>query len=86
MTAGVLQHACDCVLSVDIFADRVDICGVVGRATGEVVYAIELCVSCEIAVREAAFESEERDRDDVRATARIILWRTICQGTMMSIC
>ena len=86
MTAGVLQHACDCVLSVDMFAVRVEMCEVVGRATGELVCAIEVCVSCEIPVREAAFVSEERESDVTRATARIILWICICQGTMMSIC
>ena len=61
------------MLSVDIFAVRVDVCGVVGLATGEVVCAIELCVSCETTVREAVFESEEREIEAARATARIIL-------------
>lgn len=83
VTAGVLQHACDCVLSVDIFAVCIDTRGTVGIAIGELVCTIEVCVSFETAVREAVLESEEQEADVARATARIILWGGICQGTLM---
>ena len=84
VTAGVLQQACDCVLSVDIFAVCTNVVrGAVGVATGKLGCTIEVCVSFEIAVREADLESEEREADAARATARIILWGGICQGTLM---
>lgn len=84
VTAGVLQQACDCVLSVDILAVCIDVIrGVVDVATGELGCAIGVCVSFETAVREADLESGEREADVARATARIILWGGICQGTLM---
>lgn len=82
VTAGVLQQACDCVLSVDIVAFCIDMRGV-GVATGELVCTTEGCVSFETADREADLESEERDADIARATARTILCGGICQGTLM---
>lgn len=85
VTAGVLQQACDCVLSVDILAVCIDVMrGAVGVSTGELVFAIDVGVSFETVVREADLESEEREADVARATARIILWEGICQGTLMS--
>lgn len=77
----MLQQACDCVLSVDILA-VCDMRGVVGVATGELVCAIDVCVSFETAVREADLENEVREADVARATARIILWGSICQGSL----
>ena len=71
------------MLSVVIFAVRVNVRGILGTATGELGFAIEVCMSFGTAVREAVLESEERGIDVARATARIILWRGICQGTLM---
>lgn len=83
MTAGVLQQACDCVLSVDIFAVRVNMWGTVVLATGELVLAMGVRMSFEANVWEAALEREERGIDVARATARIILWGFICQDTLL---
>lgn len=68
-----MQHACDCVLSVDIFAVRIDMCGAIGVAIGEFVCAIEVCVSFETVVRGAVLQNEEREADVARVIARIIL-------------
>lgn len=71
------------MLSVDIFAVRVDRWGTVEVTTDGAVCPIEVCVSFETTVREAVWKSEERGIDVARATARIILWGGICQSTLM---
>lgn len=67
----MLQQACDCVLSVDIFAACINVWGIVGAATGEPI-AIEMCMSSETTIREAVLKSGERDINEAWATARII--------------
>lgn len=85
MTAGVLQHACDCVLSVDIVAVRIDARGELGAATCEFGCAIEVFISFRAAVRGIDLRKEGRDADAARATDRILLWTCICQAALMSL-
>lgn len=66
-----------------MFAVRINVCGLLGVATGELLCAIEVCGSFEAAVREAVLKREEREADVARATARIIMWGRICQATLM---
>ena len=51
MIAGVLQQACDCVLSVDMVAVRIDVRGELSAATCEFGCVIEVFVSFKAAVR-----------------------------------
>jgi hypothetical protein len=73
------------VLSVDILAVRVDMWGKLGVASGELEFAIEMRSRFEINAREAILESEERGIDVARATARITMWRGICQGSYVDL-
>jgi hypothetical protein len=63
VTAGVLQQACDCVLSDDIVVVCIDMPEVVGLATGELMCAIGYCASFETVVREADLKSEDWEFD-----------------------
>ena len=85
MTAGVLQQACDCVLSVDIVAVRIDVWGELRAVSCEFECAIELFVSFEAAVRGIDSRKEGRDADAARRIDRIILWTCICQAVLVSL-
>lgn len=82
MTAGVLQQACDCVLSVDILAVRINAWALLGACKGKSVRVL-VFVSFEAAVREAVLRREDREAEVARAIARIILWGCICQASLM---
>lgn len=51
VTAGVLQQACDCVLSVDMVAVRIDVRGKLSAATCDFECAVEVFVSSKAAAR-----------------------------------
>jgi hypothetical protein len=85
VTAGVLQQACDCVLSVDMVAVRIDVRGELGAATCEFECAIEVFVSFKAVVRGIDLSKEDRDVDAARTTDRIILWTCICQTALSSL-